>query len=83
MSRALYTIAEEIRKDWPRMSPYAQPYWNAMQDLATMQDTYGADDARGVVAYFLANAQTWKGDTARRVKAELNTMLKEARNARA
>ena len=83
MSRALYTIAEEIRKDWPRMSPYAQPYWNAMQDLATMQDTYGADDAKSVVAYFLANAQTWKGDTARRVKAELNTMLKEARNARA
>jgi hypothetical protein len=36
---------------------------------------YGADDARGIVMYFLANAGTWRGENARRIKAELKGML--------
>jgi hypothetical protein len=47
-----------------------------MCSLTTMQDKYYYDDARSVVLYFLANAGTWKGEAARRIKAELKTMLK-------
>ena len=34
------------------------------------------DSGRSVVAYFLANAGTWRGEVARRVKKELNAMIK-------
>jgi hypothetical protein len=47
-----------------------------MLSLSTIGDSYGCDDARGIVLYFLSNARTWKGETARRVKAELNAILK-------
>ena len=76
--RALYDIAREIRKDWTKPYFGAVPYLRAMADLAEISDSYGLDSAASVVAYFLANAQTWKGETARRVKQELKTMLKEA-----
>ena len=78
MTRSLNTIAREIRSNW--VKPYfgAVPYLDAMGSLDTMQDKYYYDDARSVVLYFLANAATWKGDVARRIKAELKTMLKAA-----
>jgi len=30
-----------------------------------------------IVRYFLSNATTWRGETARRIKAELKQMLKQ------
>ena len=54
----------------------AQPYLDAMGTLTSMRDTYGYDDAKSIVIYFLGNAQTWKGETAKAVKAELKAMLK-------
>lgn len=77
MSRPLYEIARAIRKDWK--APYfgAVPYLEAMGQLHSIDDSYGLDDARGIVAYFLSNATTWRGDTARSVKAELKALLKE------
>lgn len=76
MSRLLRDIAQEIRADWT--NPYfgAVPYLDAMHSLGTMADHYYADSARSIVLYFLANAQTWRGETARRIKAELRAMLK-------
>lgn len=76
MTRSLNTIAREIRSNWAKPYFGAVPYLDAMGSLDTMQDKYYYDDARSVVLYFLANAVTWKGDVARRIKAELKTMLK-------
>ena len=42
--------------------------------LNTMQDAYGCDSALSIVSYFLCNAGSWKGDTAKRVKAELKAI---------
>lgn len=69
--RPLYEIAREIRKDWK--IPYfgAVPYLDALASLSLVTDKYYADDAKSIVLYFLANAQTWKGEVARRVKKEL------------
>lgn len=77
--RALSAIAREIKRDWAKPYFGAVPYLDAMRSLVTMADEYGADSARSIVAYFLSNATSWRGETARRVKAELNAMLKAHR----
>lgn len=76
MARTLNQIASEISRDWK--APYfgAVPYIRAMRSLSHMGDSYGLDSARAIVSYFLANAGSWRGETARRIKAELKAMLK-------
>jgi hypothetical protein len=85
MHRPLYTIAAEIRKDWgansKRIPISADVYLRPMETLTSINDNYHMDTARSVVLYFLSNAATWRGETARRIKAELNTILKEQDNA--
>lgn len=76
MTRSLSTIANDIRVDWAKPFFGAVPYIDAMESLNTIQDKYFYDDAESVVRYFLANATTWKGETARAIKAELKAMLK-------
>jgi hypothetical protein len=75
-TRPIHVIAREIRKTWPKVWFGAVPYLDAMGSLDSIKDTYGCDSAREIVLYFLANAQTWKGEDARRIKKELNDMLK-------
>lgn len=75
-NRPLSTIAREIRKDWKNVNYAAKPYLDAMATLETMNDKYGYDDASSVVIYFLSNATSWRGDTARAIKAELTKMYK-------
>lgn len=74
--RPIYEIANEIRKDWKKPFYGAVPYLQAMMCLTDIDENYGFDSARSVVLYFLANAGTWKGETARRIKAELKGMTK-------
>jgi hypothetical protein len=67
--RSLSTIAQEVRKTWPKVYFGAVPYLDAMGSLNSIEDNYYADSAREVVLYFLANANTWRGEDARRIKA--------------
>ena len=64
-------IANIIYRDWKNMSPSALPYVKAMLHLSSDTDKYYADSAQSICLYFLANAGTWRGETARLVKAEL------------
>lgn len=75
MPRPLYEIAHEIRLDWTKVYFGAVPYLNAMASLSGIDSTYGADDADTIIRYFLANASTWRGEHARRIKAELRSMI--------
>ncbi|WP_181785672.1 hypothetical protein [Streptomyces phytophilus] len=75
-ARALSEIAAEISSDWTRPYFGAVPYLTAMAKLSAVTDDHGAEPAAGIVRYFLANAQTWRGETARRIKSELNAMIK-------
>jgi hypothetical protein len=75
-TRPLYVIASEIRKDWKNVYFGAVPYLNAMSSLDSIEDNYILDSGKSVVLYFLNNATTWRGETARRVKAELKAMSK-------
>ena len=74
--RPLFDIAREIRKDWKNVSCYAAPYLNAMSCLNSVNDNYIMDSGRSIVSYFLANAGSWRGETAKRIKAELKAMVK-------
>lgn len=75
MARPLYEIASEIRKTWTKVSPYAEPYLEAMQSINTIDDNYYYDSGKSVVLYFLSNASTWRGEDARRIKNELKQMV--------
>lgn len=74
--RPLYIIAGEIRRDWHKPNYGAVPYLEAMYSLDKITDRYGLDSADTVVRYFLVNAGQWRGDTARKIKAELRAMLR-------
>lgn len=76
MPRKLYEIAAEIRRDWKKPYFGAIPYLEAMASLDSIDDNYILDSGRSIVSYFLANASSWKGETARRIKLELKNMLK-------
>ena len=73
--RPLYAIAIDIRAHWPKPYFGAVPYINAMRSIASINEPYGVESARGLVLYFLANAGTWRGEHAKRIKAELKGML--------
>ena len=75
-NRPLYEIATEIRRDWKKVYFGAVPYLDAMQTLNNITDNYYQDSGKSIVLYFLCNAGTWRGDIARRVKAELKAMSK-------
>lgn len=72
--RPLYQIANEIRKDWKKPYFGAVPYLEAMSSLTSINDNYIMDSGKSIVLYFLSNASTWKGETAKRIKAELKKM---------
>ena len=75
-SLSLSTLANVIRLDWKKPYFGAVPYLAALRTLESVRDTYGADDGRSIVRYFLSNATTWRGSIARAVKAELQRRLK-------
>lgn len=72
--RPLYVIARDIRANWHKPYFGAVPYLEAMGSLNGIRDSFYEDDAKGIVLYFLANSGNWRGDAARRIKAELKMM---------
>ena len=75
MARQINHIAGEIEVDWVKVNYAARPYLDAMFRLQSIDDAYGYDTGRSVVAYFLSNASSYRGETARKLKAELKAML--------
>lgn len=83
-TRPLWAIAEEIyahaqahadtKGQWPTWFAYSRPYVDAMLGLTSIDQNYGYDTAHSVVLYCLSNLQSWRGETARRVKAELKSI---------
>lgn len=60
-----------------RKKPYfgAVPYLDAMKSLSGPSDNFGFDSGKEIVLYFLSNANGWRGDDARRIKAELKKIV--------
>ena len=74
MTRSIHEIAYEIRKDWAKVNYAAVPYLEAMSGLEKITDNYGADSARSIVLYFLGNANSYRGEKAKALKAELKAL---------
>ena len=72
----LSKISTVIRNDWKNVNFAVKPYLDAMVTLNSVDDNYMLDSGRSVVAYFLSNAGSWRGDVARGVKAHLNSLIK-------
>ena len=73
--RNLSEIAAEITTDWKKVNFGAVPYLRAMRTITSIDEDYGFDSAKSIVRYFLGNAGTWRGENARKIKAELKSML--------
>ncbi len=73
-TRPLHVIAAEIRKTWPKVYFGAVPYLEALASLTNITDNYGQDSGKSMVLYFLSNATTWRGEDAKRIKAELKKL---------
>lgn len=72
--RPISAIAQEIFRVWKPVHPWALPYAEAMLQLTSIRDRYFEDDGKSIVLYFLANAKSWRGDDAHRIKAELKAL---------
>jgi hypothetical protein len=78
-ARPLYDIAADIVADYAdrgkNVHYAAEPYVTAMRSLDRVTESYYYDSGEAVVTYALANLGSWRGDTARSVKAELRALL--------
>ena len=75
--RNICDITVDVESNWRNVHDSARPYLDAMYELTTIHDSYGCESGRSILLYFLCNALTWRGEEARRIKKELNNMLKE------
>lgn len=73
--RLIHEIARDIRLHWANVYYGAEPYLAAMETLYNIEGNYGQDSAESIVNYFLANAAGFRGEHARRLKAELKALL--------
>lgn len=76
--RTFSAIAAEIKKLWPKPYFGAVPYIQALLkcDTTDPKARYMFEDVETQVLYLLANMTTFRGPDARRIKAELKSMLK-------
>lgn len=79
--RTLHAIAKEIKANWPNVNYAAQPCLVAMSQMTSIDDMYGMEYGDMIVLRFLSNANGWRGEAAKRIKAELNAQVK-AHNSR-
>ena len=75
-NKSLSEIAAIIRQDWQKVNYAAKPYLEAMQSLRSVKSAFGYDSGKSVVLYFLSNASSWRGETAKAVKLELKNRCK-------
>ena len=76
--RTFAEIAREIKQTWKNVYFGAEPYLQAMATIESSDKDapYMLETTEDIVIYFLANATYWRGEDARRIKAELKSMIK-------
>lgn len=76
--RTFRQIAKDIKKAWPKVYFDAEPYLEALLELNTTnpEALYYCDRAKEIAEYFLANAQTFRGEEAKRLKEELKALIR-------
>jgi hypothetical protein len=67
-------LAMIIKSHWPKMYFGAVPYVDAMRTMGSFNEPYGCDSGWEIGLYFLANANTWRGEVAKAVKARMKEL---------
>lgn len=82
--RNLHDIAKEIRGDWTRINNgAAREALECMEMMGDIKEPFKADsNGYSVVGSFLSNSMGWRGETARRIKAELREGMQASRPAK-
>lgn len=75
--RTFRQIAKDIKSTWLNVYFGAVPYLEAMLELDTTDPNamYYHDTAEDVALYFLANASTFRGKDAKKLKEELKKLI--------
>lgn len=75
--RTFKQVALDIKSTWLNVYFGAVPYLEALLTLDTTNPNalYGIEKANDIVEYFLANAHTFRGAEAKRLKHELKSMI--------
>ena len=75
--RTFRQIAKDIKSTWLNIYFGAVPYLEAMLELDTTDPNamYYYDRAEDIALYFLANASTFRGNDAKRLKEELKKLI--------
>lgn len=75
--RTFQQIARDIKSSWINVYFGAVPYLEALLALDTTDPnaSYGLEKAKNIARYFLVNAQTYRGEDARRLKKELKNLI--------
>lgn len=75
--RTFRQIAKDIKSTWLNVYFGAVPYLEAMLELDTTDPNamYYYDRAEDIALYFLANASTFRGNDAKRLKEELKKLI--------
>ena len=76
IDRIATVIAQDHRDQGKKVSPALRPYLDAMYHVRSVNDNYGMDSGKSIVAYALSNMSSYKGETAKAVKARLKQLLK-------
>jgi len=76
--RDICEIAGDIARD-PSLTGTARatsmPYLDGLKCVRTSSDMFGMDNAGHLVAYALGNLKSWRGESARALKAELKAHI--------
>lgn len=75
--RTFQQIAKDIKSTWLNVYFGAVPYLEAMLELDTTDPgtMYYNDSAENIALYFLANASTFRGNDAKKLKEELKKLI--------
>ena len=75
--RTFQQIAKDIKSTWLNVYFGAVPYLEAMLELDTTDPDamYCNDSAENIALYFLANASTFRGSDAKKLKEELKKLI--------
>lgn len=75
--RTFRQIAKDIKSTWLNVYFGAVPYLEAMLELDTADPNamYYYDTAENIARYFLANARTFRGKDAKKLKEELKNLI--------
>lgn len=77
--RTFSAIAQDIKQSWINVYFGAVPYLEALLTIHSSDPNtqYMFDTAGDIARYFLANAQTFRGENAKKLKTELKQLVKQ------